>query len=332
MAGTNLFEALYDQTPPASVTSTSADYQQLPAWFQDYQKALLKYAGQSTPTNPVLYQGNRLADFTNPATAGKVETAGFSPDSRAAFQGVRDLQGFTQPYDASAKSMTEQAGQDVTGRVGNYMNPYNDLVTNRLAELAGRDLSERILPQISDTFVGAGQRQGSRQGEFTSRAVRDTMGELLGQQAGVLQSGYNTALSAAQTDQSRLLSAGSQMGALGTAAQNNRLQQLAGLEGVGNEIGAKAQQGADLSYENFTQQRDWNLRNIGALNAAMRGMQVPSSMTQYESRPISDMYGQSPLAAAYGAGNVVAGLPYKRGGRVRGYRRGGRVGPLSRAA
>lgn len=315
MAGTNLWEALYNQTPPPSVTTASSDFQNMPAWYQDYQKGMLKYAASSLPTNPVLYQGNRLSDLSNPDTAKRVEQS-FSPDEQQAFQSVRNNQGSWQPAMNGALNMTAQGAQSSTSDVADYMNPYTQNVTDRLATLAGRDLSENILPQLSDTFVGAGQMSGSRMGEFTSRAVRDTQESLLGQQGQLLNQGYQSSLAQSAADKSRQLTAGQQMGALGGLQQSYGLNDAAAQQGIGSAISGKAQQGADVDYDNFTQQRDWGLRNIGALNAALRGTSVPMDTSTYASKPLSPQYGQSPLTGAAAAGNVIAGMPYKRGGRV----------------
>lgn len=315
MAGTNLWEALYNDTPPPSVTTSSSDFQNMPAWYQDYQKGMLKYAASTLPTNPVLYQGNRLADLSNPQTAQRVEQS-FSPDERNAFQSVRNNQGSYQPYMSSASALTQGAAAGANTKVGDYMSPYISNVTDRLAMLAGRNLSENILPRLSDTFVGAGQMSATRMGEFTSRAIRDTQDSLLGQQGQLLNQGYQSAMGSAQADLSRQLAAGQQMGALGGLQQTYGLTDAAAQQGVGQAISNKAQQGADIDYNNFIQQRDWSLRNLGALNAALRGTQVPISQSTYSSAPLSSIYGNSPLANVAGAINQIASLPYKRGGRV----------------
>lgn len=313
----NLFEAMFENTPPKSLTSGAQNIPSLPNWYQDYQKQLLKYSAQALPINPVLYGGNRQADLSDPNVAAQVE-ATFSPDEKAAFEGVRNMQGAWQPGMAQAGALTMAGAEGVPGMVGDYMSPYIQQVSDRLGALAQRNLSENLLPAISDTFVGAGQMQGTRQGEFTSRALRDTQESLLGQQAQLLNTGYQGALSAAQTDQARRLQAGQQMSDLAGAAQGYGLTDVAALQGVGQGISGKAQTGADIAYEQFVQQRDWPLRNIGALNAALRGTEVPYASNAYAVNPVGS-YGASPLAY----GMATAQLPYaRRGGRVKDAPRG----------
>ena len=313
----NLFEALFDQTPPKSITSSAQSIPGLPNWFQDYQKQMLKYAASSLPINPVLYGGNRQADLSDPNVAAGIEQS-FSPDERAAFESVRGMQGAWQPGVQQAGALTQAAAGAAPDVVNNYMSPYIQNVSDRLGALAQRNLSENLLPAISDTFIGAGQMQGTRQGEFTSRALRDTQESLLGQQAQLLNTGYQGALTAAQTDKSRQLQAGQQMSDLAGQAQGYGLTDVAARQGIGAGISGKAQTGADISYENFVQQRDWPLRNIGALNAALRGTEVPFATSAYDSSPAGG-YGDSPLGYAYATART-AGLA--RGGRPR-YSHGG---------
>jgi len=307
----NLFESLFDQTPPKSITSAATTIPNLPNWYQDFQKQLLSYTANALPTNPVLYGGQRLSDLSDPAVAARVQ-ASFSPQEQQAFQQVGAMQGAWQPGVAQAGALTNAAANPVYNTVGNYMSPYIQNVSDRLGALAARNLSENLLPAISDTFVGAGQMQGTRQGEFTSRALRDTQESLLGQQAELLNTGYTGALTAAQADANRALSAGAQMSDLAGAAQQYGITDAAALQGIGADISNKAQQGADISYQNFVEQRDWPLRNIGALSAVLQGQQVPYASSAYETAPAGG-YGTSPLGYAYGTAQT-AGLA--RGGRV----------------
>lgn len=316
----NLFESLFDQTPPKSITSAATSIPNLPSWYQDYQKQLLAYTAKALPTNPVLYGGNRLSDLSNPDTAAQVEGS-FSPQEQQAFGQIGQMQGAWQPGMERAGALTQAAAQGTPGMVGDYMSPYIQNVSDRLGALAQRNLSENLLPAVSDTMVGAGQMQGTRQGEFQSRALRDTQESLLGQQAQLLNTGYTGALSAAQTDQSRKLQAGAQESDLADQGQKLGLTDAAALQGVGGAISNKAQQGSDIAYQNFVEQRDWPLRNVGALSATLQGQQVPYATDAYQTGPVGG-YGTSPLGYAYGTAQT-AGM--KRGGPVLRLYRGGLV-------
>lgn len=104
--------------------------------------------------------------------------------------------GSWQPY------MTA-AGQSVEDRTRSLMNPYTDLVLNRIAELGQRNLTESLLPQINTTFTGAGQFGSTRNADFTNRALRDVNESILGQQSGALERGFGQAQSTALADLER---------------------------------------------------------------------------------------------------------------------------------
>ena len=148
MSGSNLWESLYAQTPPNSITSSSQDFQSLPAWFQDYQKSMLKYAAQATPANMPLYQGNRQADLSDPAVAAKVQGS-FSPQERQAFSAISGMQGEYAPWITQGADRTRNAAMtSAASGIDNFLNPYINDVNNNLAFQAGRNLNEYILPGI----------------------------------------------------------------------------------------------------------------------------------------------------------------------------------------
>lgn len=122
----------------------------------------------------------------------------------------------------SASPLVQAASQSSASQVGDYLNPYNDAVTSRLATLAGRNLSENLLPAVNDTFTRAGQFGSGRNADFTARVLRDTQESLLGQQAQTLQQGYQGALGAAATDAARRAGLAGTVGNL-TAADVQRM-------------------------------------------------------------------------------------------------------------
>jgi hypothetical protein len=146
------------------------------------------------------------------------------------------------------------------------MNPYQQNVMDAMAQQAARNLSENLLPAVSDQFIKAGQFGGTRMGEFGSRAVRDTQQALLQQQANLASQGYTQGLNAAQadlarqaslagtagqlsgTDLARAISAGGQYANLGqTAGQLTQAQQAA-LQAAGATTGQlSAQQMQNLA-------------------------------------------------------------------------------------
>ncbi len=124
----------------------------------------------------------------------------------------------------AAAPYMQQAAQTSAQDIGQFFNPYTESVTNQIARLGARNLSENLLPAVSDSFIRAGQFGGTRMGEFGSRALRDTQESVLAQQSQALQAGYGQALSAAQQEAARQAQLASTAGGLGTAQQQAILQ------------------------------------------------------------------------------------------------------------
>tara|TARA_R110001599_G_scaffold289593_4_gene492575 strand:- start:845 stop:2515 length:1671 start_codon:yes stop_codon:yes gene_type:complete len=128
------------------------------------------------------------------------------------------------------------AGQTSVSDVSDYMNPYQQNVLDTIAQQGARNLSENLLPQVSDSFIRAGQYGSSQMGEMGSRALRDTQEAILKAQAPIAAQGYEGALRASAADKqrqaglagtvgnisgadlSRMLTGAGQFGALGSTA------------------------------------------------------------------------------------------------------------------
>jgi hypothetical protein len=203
--------------------------------------------------------------------------------------------GAAQPYMAAAS-------RSAADTVGGYMNPYNEAVTNRIAQLGTRNLSENLLPAVSDQFIRAGQFGSGRMGEFGSRALRDTQESILGQQAQALQQGYGQALGAAQTDLSRQAQLGASAGSLAG-------QEMSGLGSLGTALTQAGQQQQQLGLGAATamqgaQAGDIN-RQLGALqqlaNLQLQGQQMRTAdVAALESAGIGEQSQlQRQLDAAY---------------------------------
>lgn len=137
----------------------------------------------------------------------------------------------------AAQPYLQAAGETSAGDIQQFMNPYTQNVTDQIAKLGARNLSENLLPAVSDSFIRAGQFGGTRMGEFGSRALRDTQESVLAQQGQALQSGYGQAVSAAQQEAQR------QAGLASTAGGLTQAQQQAILAG-GQALTSAQQQAA----------------------------------------------------------------------------------------
>lgn len=193
------------------------------------------------------------------------------------------------------------------GAISAYMNPYNQAVTDQIATLGARNLSENILPQIGDQFVSAGQYGSQRQGVLDDRALRDTQANILAQQGQVLQQGYTQAGQLAQGNAQIQAGIGSTYGGLGTAQQQALLgagqaagqlssADLARLQSAGVDIGQlglglSSAQSADASRQLAAGQ---SIGNLGVQQG-----QLGLSAAQAQANALySGAQGQQSLGAA----------------------------------
>lgn len=164
----------------------------------------------------------------------------------------------------AASPYLQAAGQTAASQVGQYMSPYQQGVLDVIAKQGARNLSENLLPQVSDAFIKAGQFGSSRMGEFGSRALRDTQEAILNQQAQAAQQGYGQSMQAAQADLarqaqlagtvgsisgadlSRILQGGAQYGNLGQTQGQLTAQQMQNLMNLG-----QMQTGAGQAQQQF---------------------------------------------------------------------------------
>ncbi len=222
--------------------------------YQDSDTATGLSTGQTSylsPNTPTTWLGNagtnwKSAVDANPATAGTGNLA-------SSVTSAGNITTNADPYLTSA-------GKAAYSDVGNYMNPYQQNVMDTLAQQAGRNLSENLLPQVSDQFIKAGQFGGNRMGEFGARALRDTQQTLLQEQGKLANQGYTQALTANQTDLAR-------QATLGQTAGNLASQQAQAYQNVGQTQGQ------------LTAQQQQNLATIANQQAQQAGQQQQLGLT-----------------------------------------------------
>jgi len=229
------------------------------------------------------------------------------------------------------------------GGINDYLNPFVTNVTDNIAKLGARNLSENLLPSVSDAFVRAGQFGGSRMGEFGSRALRDTQEAVLGQQAQALQSGYGQALSASSADLSRqgtlagtagnltqgqqgvLAGLGGQLGGLasqdmtrsqgvlgqiadlGGQSQNQLFKDSAALESAGNAIQNNSQRQMDSNYQQWLIAQGYPKEQVAWLGSQLTG-QARSTPTTTTTTNQPATTTPSPLSQLAGGAAGLAGL------------------------
>lgn len=220
----------------AGTTAPLTDYQK-----QAYQQVSSNQGNWAAGLNDVNTGFKAATGATPVTTAGAPNIlSATSLDPSSAFKTYAD-QATANSGLTAAQSYLGNANKTSVNDISSYMNPYTSNVTDMIAKLGARNLSESLLPAVSDSFVKAGQFGGTRMGEFGSRALRDTQDSILNQQNAALQSGYTQALTSANADLNRQAQLASTAGQLGTAGQTT-------LANLGSAAGTmtKAQQDALL--------------------------------------------------------------------------------------
>ena len=228
--------------------------------------------------------GANTAGISSPFVNQGVGLAGLSAQGSA--------MGAGQPYIAASTSPTgllaaapylSQASQTFPGAASSYMSPYTTQVLDQIASRGARNLSENILPSISDDFVRAGGYGSTRQRDLVGRAARDTQEAILGEQARSLESGYAQAGQQFQADQARTAGLAGTAGGLGTSQQQI-------LQGAGTGLGSLSS--ADLARMLSSGQ------TIGQLGLGQAGVAGTDASRQIQAGQGLAGIGQSQIQAA----------------------------------
>jgi len=161
-----------------------------------------------------------------------------------------------------ANPYLEASSASAASKVGEYMNPYQQGVLDLIARQGARNLTENIMPGVSDAFIKAGQFGSSRMGEMGSRAIRDTQQAIIDAQSQAAQQGYSQAMGAAQTDLSRQGQLASTVGNLSQADLSRILQGGSQFANIGQTQGQLTAQQAQM------------LANLGQTQGQLTGQQA----------------------------------------------------------
>ena len=237
--------------------------------------------------------------------------------------GQMDIYGAAQPFMGQAGATTAQAlsdralnaanpyltaaSQTSASNVGQYMNPYQQGVLDVIAKQGGRNLSENILPNVSDAFIKAGQFGSSRMGEMGSRAIRDTQESVLDRQSQLLSQGYGQSLAASQADLARQAQLAGTVGSISGADLSRVLQ-------GGAQYGNLAQTQGQLTGQQMQQ-----LGNLGqmqttagqaqqqfGLTAAQQAQQAQAQDYTRQMAALSELANMTKMEQAMGYADTAA--------------------------
>ena len=253
-------------------------------------KPQLDAAGKTAATAGGLSTIGAAQPYFNAATGNQVAAAGQPALSQAmginaataaqpylSQAGATDIAGAAQPYMNAAAASTPS-------QISSYMNPFIENVTNRMGDIASRQITEKLMPALGDQFIRAGQYGSTRQQELAQRGVRDISENLADQIGTTLAQGYNTAGTQVQQDLARQANLAQTAGAqaqqqgalqanIGQTAGSLANQQMSNLTSLGQAQGSLTAQ--DMSRLASMGQAAGTLTGTEEANkAALAGVQA----------------------------------------------------------
>jgi len=331
-------------TTPGQSQQESESSTALPSWYTNYTQQILNSAAQYAAQPYQTYNGPRIAGQDPLTQRAYSASEGLSGDalrntqasSNLVNQGVGTVQGSIAPGQgglAAAQPYLSSAATPAYSNVNSYMNPYNQNVTQAIANAGNTQFQNYTLPALQSSIIGAGNITGnSTQGaNLLENALQQNNQNTINAQAGALQAGYQGSLGASQTDAARQAALAGTAGQLGTAQQtaeqnagtdvinaggalanigsqgtSNNISALNQNNAMGNQKQAQVQANENLAYQDYLNQKNQPLTNAAAMQGALAGIQVPTTTTNYgASNGTPATIGDSPLVTAGGA---LAGL------------------------
>lgn len=275
--------------------------------FQGEALPALTTVTQAQQTAPEFYT-NYLQDIANLGQAGVQMggVAGMSPLQQqalamaptAAFSGMGTMNTGAQLAGAAGATTAPQM-------VNQYMNPYTTNVVDEMARLQNRQIQESILPSLRGAAGAMGAFGSKRQFDATGNTLRDLQADLLGKQAGVLNTGYQNAMTAAQADLQRAMQSGQVLGGLG------QLQSQAGTTGLGtlSTLGGAEQANAQKML-------DYPMAQAQAYSKLLQGYQIPTGETKqtvgstgYSTSPLAQLTGLLAALGSFGKPTATVAAP-----------------------
>ena len=320
----DILSFLFNGTPPKSVTTYGTSTASVPQWVSDLQQGIAQKAVgiAGTPYQP--YGGPRIAGFNADQQSSFDMTRDSVGDQAGNFNAATaaaGAAGANANASGASQPWLDKAGAASYENVQNYMNPFMNNVTDRIADLGARNLNEKLMPAINSDFIRAGQYGSKGQMAEVGKALRDTQGEVTAAQGDALFKGYQSSLDAAGADANRYgqigqtaaansnmdteakLAAAGKQGVLAQLAQDSASKDADALRNVGNIQQGQTQSNLDMANRDFVEQRDYQENQLNWLNSILKGFEVPKSTSTTDTRPLAaDQYGASPLEQGLGAG------------------------------
>lgn len=262
--------------------------------------------------------GSRIGSQEYEAYGGD-RVAGLSGNERQGIDLASKSAGAFQPYARAAETMIGRGTQSFTdANLTGYMNPYIksalDPAAREIAESGAREKNRLQSMQKSMKAFG-----GSRGALLEARANEDTEQAIGDLYKTGLSDAFDRAASLWGADRAREMQGAGQLMDLGMAVNNANKSDIQALMTTGATDRSIQQALKDFDYQQFREERDWDLRNLGGLLAAIQGTQGSYSTT---TKTTQETKGNA-LGQVLGIAGTLIGAFY---GGPAGAKAGGEVG------
>lgn len=254
---------------PTSTTTTT-----LPEYYDNAAQGAVSLGQKIASRTYTPFEQQRVADLT--------------PEEQQASQMARDTGQSQDLYAQAGKKLGDIQTFDKAD-LSKYENPYTD---------AALDPAVRETNLAAQSQIDQRKHQAMAQGSFGGS--RETLGEtaMQRQQLGAISDieskghaeAFSNAVKGWTADQGNQIKAASALDSVGRQIQEGRTQQIQDLMSVGGTKRAISQADLDFNYKQFTENRDWDVHNMGPLLTSLR---VPhSSTTKTVTKSSSGIFGQ----------------------------------------
>ena len=304
------------QPTHTSQTTTSEYPTELKPFIQDIFGKAQGIEEQRSSEGFQSYNAPRIAEFTD--------------DQETAFQGIRDVQGASQPYFGAQTNLINRATQGPSAeRTAQYMNPYTQNVIDIQQRELGRQ-GEQERNKIGAGAANAGSFGGSRQAILEAEQMRNQGMRGDDIQARGMNQAYALAQQGIQQQRAADMQGANMFGQMGQQVPAQRMKELGALSGVGSAEQQQQQRGLDLGYEQFQDEYNAPMKNLNEYSAILRGFPLAPTQTsnRYQMSPTAPLSSQL-LGAGAGLGSaaMMSGMfGGASGGQVAKLQQGGLAG------
>ena len=290
----------------SSSSSSGSGFEDLSSTYTPNPQAMAAY-------NQTLNMAENLAQNPYTPYTGQM-IAGFTPEQMAAFQGVRNMQGYMQPY-INAGTNAEQAALAYSNpanytvqSVGQYYNPYQQSViqsTQNLMNQQNAMQQGQLLGQANTQAGGAAfnDRTGIAQAALAGQQALANNQTL----ANLEQQGFQQAQQEYNQQQQQAVGANQAaaygIGQLGTMGQQGNLGELQALLGTGGQQQQLAQQQLSGAYQQWLNAQAWPYQQTAFLADIAAGI-GPSMGGTTNTVGFGSNQGQTQSSSASGSGGA----------------------------